>query len=51
MSSAIGFVWSMEKFNRSANYRAALDAATAVCLHIGRQRRGASERRRYAGKS
>ena len=26
------------------NYRAALDAATALCLHIGRQRRGASER-------
>jgi hypothetical protein len=28
------------------NYRAALDAATALCLHIGRQRRGASERGR-----
>jgi hypothetical protein len=26
------------------NYRAALDAASALCLHIGRQRRGASER-------
>ncbi len=25
------------------NYRATLDAATAVCLHIGGQRRGASE--------
>ena len=24
------------------NYRAALDAAAALCLHIGRQKRGAS---------
>src|SRR3974377_1414224 len=29
------------------NYRAALDAATALCLHIGRQGRGASERGRW----
>jgi hypothetical protein len=29
--------------NRS-NHRAALDAATALCLPLGRQRRGASER-------
>jgi hypothetical protein len=28
----------------TANYRAALDAATALGLHIGRQVRGASER-------
>ena len=28
------------------NYRAALDAATALCLPVGRQWRGASERER-----
>ena len=30
------------------NIRAALAAATAVCLHIERQKRGASERERCA---
>ena len=29
------------------NYRPALDAATALCLYVGRQRRGASERGRW----
>ena len=31
----------------ASNYRAALDAATALCLHVGCQRRGASERGRW----
>jgi hypothetical protein len=30
----------------NSNHRAALDAAVAVCLYIGRQWRGASERGR-----
>lgn len=33
---------------KQSNYRAALDAATAFCLHIGRKRSGASERGCYA---
>ena len=33
---------------KTPNYRAALDAATGLCLHIGHQRRGASERGRWA---
>jgi len=29
------------------NYRTALDTATGLCFHIGRQRRGASEFQRW----
>jgi hypothetical protein len=34
-----------------SNYRAALDAATALCIYIERQRRGASERGRWTSDS